>query len=237
MTGHQRKLVVSAAIALVTTLISLFGMAWFHMRMEVTAPLGTDPHGAMTTALASSRIAIDLRSVGACEDGICVTLPFDKLAGPYPSLAPYVFWISLFVCVVVALEVGRRLTGNGPSSLVSWIGVVLVALAAVATVFAAFVVPPGTGADDLTVVSIHRTWAPTLLVLGQIAAAYALHLAAAEEPFVDLPSPPVAIALPRAAALVALAPDAPKGARALVPDSIPLDVEAARAPDPFRPKD
>ena len=112
MTGHQRKLLLSAGGALIAMLIATFAMAWFQLRLDLTADTGLPTVTA--GVLDSAHMRIGLHAATACfADGGCASTSLDNLRGVYPSLATYTFWITLAVCALVSIQAGLRLLKIG----------------------------------------------------------------------------------------------------------------------------
>jgi hypothetical protein len=179
MTGHQRKLLLSAGGALIAMLVATFAMAWFQLQLEITADTGL---GAAASTLDSAHMQIGLHAATACfADGTCASTSLDNLRGVYPSLATYTFWMTLVVCVMVALQAGTRLLTGQASSLLTRGGYTVCALALIGAVFTAFVFAPETAETTIATVTVHRTWAPAIMLFGYALAMYVLYLAIADD--------------------------------------------------------
>ncbi|HET9991268.1 MAG TPA: hypothetical protein VFQ65_22210 [Kofleriaceae bacterium] len=164
MTGHQRKLLLSAGGALIAILVATFAMAWFDLQLEITGDAGL---GAAAGSFNSAHMQIGLHAATACfADGTCASTSLDNLRGVYPSLATYTFWITLAVCVMVALQAGTRLLTGQASPLLTRGGYLLCVLALIGAVFTAFVFAPETAETTIATVTVHRTWAPAIMLLG-----------------------------------------------------------------------
>ncbi|MEP6859524.1 MAG: hypothetical protein ABJE66_02830 [Deltaproteobacteria bacterium] len=179
MTEHQRKLLLSAGGALIAMLVATFAMAWFQLQLEITADTGL---GAAASTLDSAHMQIGLHAATACfADGTCASTSLDNLRGVYPSLATFTFWMTLVVCVMVALQAGTRLLTGQASPLLTRGGYLVCALAVIGAVFTAFVFAPETAETTIATVTVHRTWAPAIMLFGYAIAIYVLYLAIADD--------------------------------------------------------
>ncbi|HEY6038223.1 MAG TPA: hypothetical protein VIV58_28270 [Kofleriaceae bacterium] len=180
MTGHQRKLLLSAGGALIAMLIATFAMAWFQLTLDITADTGL----ATVTAggLDSAHMQIGLHAATACfADGGCASTSLDNLRGVYPSLATYTFWMTLAVCALVSIQAGLRLLTSQANGFLTRGGYTVCALAAIGAVFTAFVFAPETAETTIASVTVTRTWAPVIMLFGYALAAYALYLAVGDD--------------------------------------------------------
>jgi hypothetical protein len=238
MTGHQRKLLLSAGGALIAMLVATFAMAWFNLQLEITADTGL---GAAASTLDSAHMQIGLHAATACfADGTCTSTSLDNLRGVYPSLATYTFWITLAMCVMVALQAGTRLITGRASPLLTRGGYTVCVLALIGAVFTAFVFAPETAETTVAMVTVHRTWAPAIMVFGYVLAFYVLYLAVADD---DEPEyKPITVPIPLVKRdssdpgkrdLVKSEPIVPiKESRVHKPDSIPFPLPADPEPEP-----
>ena len=238
MTGHQRKLLLSAGGALIAMLVATFAMAWFDLQLEITADTGL---GAAAGTLDSAHMQIGLHSATACfADGTCASTSLDNLRGVYPSLATYTFWITLAVCVMVALQAGARLLTGQASALLTRLGYLVSVLALIGAVFTAFVFAPETAETTIATVTVHRTWAPASMLFGYALALYVLYLAIGDddEPVYQPVTVPIPVVKrdssdPGKREPVKSEPIVPiKESRVRPPDSIPLELAPPREPKP-----
>lgn len=180
MTGHQRKLLLSAGGALIAMLIATFAMAWFQLRLDIAADTGLP--SVTAGALDSAHMQIGLHAATACfADGGCASTSLDNLRGIYPSLATYTFWITLVVCALVSIQAGLRLLTHQANGFLTRGGYTVCALAVIGAVFTAFVFAPETAETTIASVTVTRTWAPAIMLFGYALAAYALYLAVADD--------------------------------------------------------
>ena len=180
MTGHQRKLLLSAGGALIAMLIATFAMAWFQLRLDLTADTGLPTFTA--GVLDSAHMQIGLHAATACfADGGCASTSLDNLRGVYPSLATYTFWITLAVCALVSIQAGLRLLTGQANDFLTRGGYTVCALALIGAVFTAFVFAPETAETSIASVTVTRTWAPVIMLFGYALAAYALYLAVGDD--------------------------------------------------------
>jgi hypothetical protein len=146
-----------SAIALVAT--AMFGVAWFHVRID-------DP---VVPFVASFQV--DLRQLAVCAPaGTCETMSLAELSGGFPLAAIVAFWTAGAVIVVVAMQTIARLRA------LAFVGYGVVLVSTVATVVAAYVVAPtasdfADGAGRVT-----RTLAPLALVAGNVFALLAMRV-------------------------------------------------------------
>jgi hypothetical protein len=156
------QVLVGAAASLALIIVGTLVMDWYQL-----AP--GDVVGDART------IAIDLRSAHICALGhVCVTASLTPLPGMFPTLAAVTLWSSLGFAALVAFQAGAYvLTGNAMDAL-SKLGYVLalgtISLA-VATAYMFGLEPEGIGASLAMQVGItlHRTWAPLILLAGHVA--------------------------------------------------------------------
>jgi len=179
MTGHQRKLLLSAGGALIAMLVAMFAMAWFDLQLEITGDTGL---GAAAGRFDTAHMQIGLHAATACfADGTCASTSLDNLRGVYPSLATYTFWATLVLCTLVALQAGARLLTGQASPLMTRGGYTLCVLALIGAVFTAFVFAPETAETTIATVTVHRTWAPAIMLFGYALALYVLYLAISDD--------------------------------------------------------
>ncbi|MEO6775230.1 MAG: hypothetical protein ABI467_19855 [Kofleriaceae bacterium] len=236
MTGHQRKLLLSAGGALIAMLVATFAMAWFQLQLQITADTGLG--AAAAGGVTSAHLQIGLHAATACfADGTCASTSLDNLRGVYPSLATFTYWASLLVCVMVALQAGLRLVTGQASALLSRGGYLLCVLAVIGGGFTAFVFAPQTAETTIATITLHRTWGPGVMLFGYALAFYALYLATAED---DEPEyRPITVPIPIVKRdsdqrePVNSEPIVPiQASRARLPDSIPLEAGAVPGPAP-----
>ena len=240
MTGHQRKLLLSAGGALIAMLIALFAMAWFQLRLDIMADVAV-PAGTLGTA----HMQIGLHSATACfADGECASTSLSNLRGLYPSLASFTFWVSLVVCLLVSIQAGLRLLTGEANALLTRLGYTICALAVIGTVFTAFIFAPETAETTIASVTVTRTWAPVIMLFGYALAAYVLYLAMGDddEPVYQPITVPISVVKrdssdPGKRTPVKSEPIVPiKESRVRPPDSIPLPLEPGPARKPLEPK-
>lgn len=191
--GRDRYRVLTALSAYLVLIVgSMFVLDWFVMTATGELMMGR-----------GGTIGIDLRSVTVCTDaGPCVSVSFSGIPnrGMYPTIAFAAFWGTILVSLVVVYKAGVRiLTGQANDSQTRTAIFGALAMAAVAGA-AGFLFGPEIGAATMGV-TIERTWAPAMLVLGHLLGAVTLHLAATESPADEAgdakPTMPTARAVPR----------------------------------------
>jgi hypothetical protein len=219
MIGRQRNLYASTAVALAAVLIAVLGLTWFHIRIDLVDGIQV---GAQSVT--SARLHLKLHSVTGCVNGTCGREALGS-DGAFPMLASFTFWVSIVFAIVVATQAALRTASGRGLSLLGAIGAMLAVLGFGGTLVCGYVLAPSSASGDLGSVTVHRTWAAALLLLGYVAGVYALYLASADQEF----SP----SSPSLQPLVARAPIAPVVAR--VDDAIELEPEPAGERDPFLP--
>ena len=219
MTTRQRNLYASTAVSLAAVLIAILGLTWFHIRFTLV-------NGARVgdQIVTGATLHIKLHSVTGCVAGTCghEALGSD---GAFPMLAGFTFWVSLLFAIVVAIQTALRTTSGHSLTILGAIGAMLAVLGFGGTVVCGYMLAPSSAVGDLGSVTVHRTWAAVLLIVGYIAGVYALYLASADQDF----SPSERTLQP----LVSRATIAPVVAR--TDDAIALESEAASERDPFLP--
>lgn len=251
MTKQELKLLGVAGASVVLLAISLFGMAWFQIAIDAAGMLGEAlPDGAPSQVV----IDVDLDSASTCHLGACATVPLDRVSrgGPYVWFGGIALWLGRALLIAVAIQAGLRLITKNPIPLLAKLGMYAAAGTFVCGFLAGYVFgSTGSQAAMGIGVTVTRTWAPAMLLLGAVCAMSALYLTRTssvddvDAPVITRspPSPPVNVG-PAAAAGAPDEPPPPTGdlrygtpnrARRVsrMPSSIPLDDEPAprrRAP-------
>ncbi|MEO8550517.1 MAG: hypothetical protein ABI678_11110, partial [Kofleriaceae bacterium] len=185
MSKHQRKLLLSAGVALVAMLVASLQLAWFEMDLSITGDLGL---GSAAAALDSARLDIGLDGATACmSNGTCASTSMNNLSGVYPSLATFTFWSTIILCGIIAVQAAMRLVTGAANGFLTRLGYLAVILAIVGAGLTAFLFAPETAETTVAMVTVHRTWAPGLMFGGYVVAFYTLYLVAFEEVFDDAP--------------------------------------------------
>ena len=185
MSKHQRKLLLSAGVALVAMLVASLQLAWFEMHLSITGDLGL---GSAAATLESARLDIGLHAATACmANGTCASTTMSNLAGEYPTFATYTFWCTMILCGLIALQTGMRLVTGAAGELLTRAAYLVVILAIIGAALTAFQFTPETAETTVATVTVHRTWAPSLMFAGYLVAFYTLYLVAFEELFDDAP--------------------------------------------------
>lgn len=131
--------------------------------------------------------------------------PTTRLAGVYPTLAVVTFWGSLAFAVIVVNQVVRRIAARRASDAVGRVGFGL-GLALIAWTFATgYLFGPQAQSFDTVSLTVVRTWAPALLLVGLVLGIAALKLATTIEapvPAIVRPSTGESKPLPRPAPIV-----------------------------------
>jgi hypothetical protein len=187
-------------------------------------------------------VAIDLRSIHTCvPEGPCVTVPLSALKGGlYPTLAMPTFWGNLVLAAVVAWSAVLQLRGLTASEAFVRSGYALAIACFAGACLVGFFFGPESGAFQDVSLSVHRTWAPGFVLLGDAAAVVALYLAA-HPPLTDEAASYQPIEVPVATARVAAMPlDTPPPPQRRSAVSVPMPLEsvpmrpAVRLPAPAR---
>jgi hypothetical protein len=219
--ARERNLYASTAVALAAVLIAILGLTWFHIRFTLVN--GVQVGDQIVTG---ATLHIKLHSVTGCVAGTCGREALGS-DGAFPMLAGFTFWVSLLFAIVVAVQTGLRITSGRGVTILTAIGAMLAVLGFGGTFVCGYLLAPASSAADLGSVTVHRTWAAALLILGYIAGVYALYLASSDQEFSAAPR----VLQP----LVARAPIAPVVAR--TDDAIAIAPEAESDRDPFLPPD
>jgi hypothetical protein len=119
---------------------------------------------------------LDLRGFRVCPTaaglgGACVTIKYSSLpngAGWFPSFATATFWLTIVATIVIVFQAGTRLlsghASEGLGKLGYLMGVVLLGL----VLFTAYVLQLELPRDASLGMDVHRTWAPSMLLLGHV---------------------------------------------------------------------
>jgi hypothetical protein len=228
MGKQQWKLLLCALAAVATLVLSLFVAAWFRMDFM------------------GSELAIDLRSASMCgPNGVCVSFPLGKLEGLYPVMSSVAFYTGVPVLIIVIIQTSSRLVTGAAVDTVSKIGYVLAASSAIAGFTAGYLfAPESMGIEEITVITVTRSWAPLLFIVGNIVAMFAIYLATMQSLDDDvgeykpikldrvdtgrLPVTPLSvgrISTPSQGSAPAKRPSGPMSTRERLPDSLPLEGE------------
>jgi hypothetical protein len=179
MMGKERVQVLGwAAGSLLLIGASAFVLDWF----------GAEHGGPRIDSL-----AIDLRSLEACTThGRCASQPVRALGGAYPAAAWLAWWGSLAMMASVAWATVVRIRGGIASARLARVGYGVGIACGLAATIAGYVVGP----ESVTAfaVTVQRTWAPMMMLLGDAGAVIAIYVAASPE----LSVLPVATARPPA---------------------------------------
>jgi hypothetical protein len=216
MGRHQVRLLVCALASIALILASTLVIEWFRATIALNA-----------AAVGPNVVKIDLRSISACQAGVCVSFPMSMLTGLYPTVATVAFWSSVVLAAIVAFQAGSRLLGGSPGGLINSLGFFAALIGVVTALFAGYFFGPQTGANAAIDLSVTRAWGPVALVAGNVLAMASLYFATTESLDYTLASTPrpahLPVAMARPAVARAAAPAAELGPRGRVPDSIPLD--------------
>ena len=166
MGRQQLRLLLCSIAVLALMLSSMFGMGWF------SANLGFGPV-----------IKLDLRHARMCQDGICAYVPMGKLGGFYPIAAGIAFWTALPAVLLLTFQTGARVFSGAANDLFTKLGYFLGGTAFMFGFAAGFLFGPESqslGGEMNVVVTVERTIAPALFVIGSLLAMIGLRLAVAE---------------------------------------------------------
>jgi len=163
MSRYQLKLLVPSVLAVGLILIATFGLAWFEIDF------------------AGNKVTIDMRSARAC--GLeCVQIPIGRFKGMYPSLAGLAFWCSIPLVLIVAIQTGSRLVTSVAYQALAKIGYGLGSPLFPPSFAAGYLfAPEGASVAGFDVVTVERTLAPLLLVIGSVVAMVVLRYALLDE--------------------------------------------------------
>ncbi len=181
------KVLASTGVALAAIAIALFGMSWFTMHLE---------HASPESALALAHVQVGLTDAAAClPDGTCSTMPLSSFDGIYPTLATFVFWISIAFALLVSYQTAYRTVFGHTGEALSRLGYLLAILAALSAILAGLIFAPETGTGIGGTVVVARTWAPALLLIGYASGTAALVLAPQLESSTEQSSTMISVAL------------------------------------------
>jgi hypothetical protein len=217
--ARQLRLYPSTAIAVAAVLIAILGLTWFHIRINLV-----DGVQVGTQIVTGATLHIKLHSVTGCVAGTCGREALGS-DGAFPMVASYTFWVSIVFAIVVVIQTALRATSGRGITVLAAAGTMLAVLGFGGTFVCGYILAPASAIGDVGSVTVHRTWAAALLILGYIAGVYALYLASVVEEFSATPR-----VLP---SLVARAPIAPVSARP--ENAIELEPETASERDQFLP--
>lgn len=137
-----------------------------------------------------ARAMLDLRSLRVCPElrqlgDPCVTMKYPRNSGWFPSFASATFWATLVSSILVLFQAGTRLisdtANDGLSKLGYMFGMMLFAL----VMFTAYFFQPEMPADIGLDITVHRTWAPSMLLLAHLVGIFVLYFAANQSSFDD----------------------------------------------------
>lgn len=158
MSRYQLRLLVVTGVAVVLLGLATFVLDWFSIDMLGTA------------------IRISLRSVKLCA-GPCESQSMSNLGGAYPTMAGAAFWCSTLLLLVLAAHTAIQLVIGVPNGRLMRFGTLLAVLVIITGAVAGYVVSPDAPSmGGLSLIDVHRTMAPLALVVGAVAAIYALGL-------------------------------------------------------------
>ncbi len=164
--GDPRLRVMALGLmSLVMIIVGTLVLDWFVFHIPI---MGLD------------HFSVDLRSVHACRsDGVCGSAPMSMApAGLYSTFATLALWSSLAFAGLVVLQTGARVLSASASASLSKTGYMLgvaVMLLAIASGYLFGFEVGGADVPELGIsVHVDRTWAPVVLLLGDLAGIAAL---------------------------------------------------------------
>jgi hypothetical protein len=212
MSAFQRKLLLVGAVAVAAALLAIVGLDWFHARMQL-ANGGT------------AKLDIGLRTFRSCMDGHCEAHRIGTESG-FGLFARFTYWVGILYTIVVAIQVGSRIVmGRALHQPMTTIGIMLGVMALGGLIVCGVILAPASALDEAGSITVHRTWAMTLLFLSLIAGFYALYLAITDD-LIKRDVPPLEanpVFVPRVRPTLAES------------EGIALEPESVREPDPFLP--
>jgi hypothetical protein len=152
---QQTRLVVCAVGALGLMLVTALVMDWFVI--DLGTGLGDSLH-------------FGLRTIHTCAGrGVCVTIPMSSLKGFYGSTAVATFWSTLVFALAVAYQAGTKLLGGVANERLTKWGYLLGVMVVGNAVASAYLFSPeASDVGALPLLTITRTWAPLLMLVGQV---------------------------------------------------------------------
>lgn len=173
--GHeQTRVLVCAIVSLALIAAGALALDWYQLALDGIT-------------------AIDLRQLHVCSpDHPCVSRPLAVLSGMFPTLAAVTLWSSLGFAALIVFQAGARLLTGTAHDAFTKLGYMLSLMAISLAVATAYLFGPEPEAVSLatasqTVGSLHRTWAPLVLITGLSVGFAAMYLAATYKPVTIAP--------------------------------------------------
>ncbi|MBL0220231.1 MAG: hypothetical protein IPQ07_40975 [Myxococcales bacterium] len=168
MQGNRTKILVLLAAYGGLVGVALFGMDWFVINSSF------------------GKIGLDLRAVHACDaSGQCgsVSMSMIRGIGFYPMLAGATFWGTLGLSALLLYQVATRLLAGSTRESLIRISYGLAVLLLGTTVGAAYLFGPEIGSVSTATMSLssERTFAPLMLIAGQLVAIGMLYFIADDD--------------------------------------------------------
>lgn len=167
MGRDQMRVLLCAAASVALIVAGALVMDWYRLSASA-ADVGS--------------FLVDLRRVKTCSaGGVCTGAPLRILPGMFPTMAAITLWSSLgFAAFVVFHGALRILTGNASDAL-GKLGYALALVTMSITIAAAYLFGPETEDPSIAQLggTLHRSWAPLTLLIGQSVGLAAVYLAVA----------------------------------------------------------
>lgn len=168
MQGNRTKILVLLAAYGGLVGAALFGMDWFVINSSF------------------GKIGLDLRSVHACDaSGQCATVSMSMIRGVgfYPMLAGATFWGMLGLSALLLYQTATRVLAGTTSESLIRIGYGVTVLLLGTTVGAAYLFGPEIGSVSTATLSLssQRTFAPLMMIAGQLVAVGMLYFIADDD--------------------------------------------------------
>jgi hypothetical protein len=194
--------------------------------------------GAAILIVLASAVVLDWFTLGASVGNLGSTTGGIGLRRLEGILATFVFWSSLAVAVVVAVQAGSRLTGRAVNSNLTKAGFTLATWLVIDTFLAAYLFAPdnagmtATIMDNEVTIQIQRTMAPLVTIIGAVVSMVALYYAATEEtaslsmpapaptPRPALPSQPLQVDKQASTPIPVATQDRPSGPLSAIPEKL-----------------
>ena len=229
--GRDRSRVLVLLVAYLACVIAgTLVMSWFVADFESL------DDGVLGHALDAIRMSIGLHDVTVCRAGMpCVSFSFSGMGtglgfGWYGTFAAMTLWGGIAVALLVTFQVVTRVRSgfvNEALTKLGYFGCIYVFAAAVA---AGILFAPDSGSSEQAtiVLTVHRTWGPSITLIAQVLGLFVLYYASDDTTDDIAPYVPVVIAPPADRPKRASDPVPTVARQRLSSDVIPAAPEAVR---------
>lgn len=176
MGGDRLRLFALAASAIVLLVASIWFLDWFTLELGAATPL---PDAA--------QIGIGLRRAEACTPaGVCGSAPMPGHS-LYATMGQATTWLGAAFLILIAIQAGSRLLQGAANESATRLGYVLGLIVVGAAFGAGFLFSPDATALEQAggslgiTVTLERTWAPHLMIVGAVLGLVAIYKATLED--------------------------------------------------------